>query len=759
MRKYIALLVCSFLHLLGFAQMPQDYVIPVKISVDEVQPSITISWAANRDATSYTVKRKKVTVDSYADNFSTVFSIASEAPNAVGFTDNEVSVGEQYEYEISGSFATSLPAERSTYICAGINILPLHNRGSTILLCDSSNLPAIEHNLKLLSEDLVGDGWKVIRIDTKRSSDAAEVRVVKRSIMEAYNNNPDLKQVIIIGHVPVPYSGNIAPDGHTNHSGCWPADGYYGEMVNNWTDTLTVYSTPSTRPENINLPGDGKFDQSYLPRVQLAVGRIDFTNLPAFGMAETDLLNRYLVKNHLFRTGETVISKNALIEDNFLSYTEKFSQSAWKSFAAIVGFDNVFSGQYETGLLSPGGYLWSYGNGAGVYTGASGIGSTTDFVTNAYKTVFTQLFGSYFGDWDSQDNFMRASLASGGNTLACTWGGRPHWYFHHMSAGAPIGYSALLTMNNNGIYNNPGNESEKVHIGLMGDPSLRSSYVKPVQHPMAVVNNIKIEIVWDRSSETTIAGYYVYRSNTINGSFSLLNEAPVTINKFTDDAPLEGNNVYMIRTVRIDTVITSGAFTNNSTFYNLAEGSFDSVFFSQIILPLNSISFSGSIANCAALLQWEAAGERAFSQYAVEYSPDGQHFQLIGRVTATGNEAKTKHYFKHQPMAGRAYYRVKMIDNNGSCRYSNIILLPVNCSKNTVLVYPNPVIDILNINVTLQPTESTNYASLYDATGRLVCKKILVNGTNNMDLSNVPHGIYTLKVFINGVMESSKVKR
>lgn len=573
MRKNVFFLPVLFFHLLSLAQAPKDFIIPVKINTNNLKPSITISWTANADARNYTIKRKLVTDDSYLSSFSAVGFVDNSVTVQTSFEDTTIEPGKLYEYEISGNFAVSLPADRNNYICAGIDVPAVHTRGSIVLLCDSSIVNDILNDLTVLYADLAGDGWKVIRIDVERSAGVAEV---KNKIVDAYAGNPDLKQVLIIGHVPVPYSGDIYPDGHSNHNGSWPADGYYGSMTNSWTDTGTSYSIPITRPENINLPGDGKLDQSYLPAVQLAVGRIDLSNLPSFAITEAGLLSRYLKKNHQFRHNQIHVNKSALIDDNFPAFSEKFSQSAWKSFSSLVGYDNISVGQYETDLFNGDGYLWSYGCGSGIYTGASGIAATTDFATKNYKTVFTQLFGSYFGDWDSQNNLMRASLASGGHTLTCVWGGRPHWFFHHMSAGLPIGYAELLTMNNTGGYTNTGNESNMVHIGLMGDPTLRSNYITPAQNFSVVVNGTAIDLQWTSEQDDNDA-FYIYRSNSVTGPFTLMNENPEVLNAFTDNSPLEGNNVYMLRRIKMDTIITAGEYNNNSTYANLSQGVFDSV--------------------------------------------------------------------------------------------------------------------------------------------------------------------------------------
>jgi hypothetical protein len=41
---------------------------------------------------------------------------------------------------------------------------------------------------------------------------------------------------VLIGNVPVPYSGDLNPDGHSDHDGAWPTDTYYAEMNGTWTD-------------------------------------------------------------------------------------------------------------------------------------------------------------------------------------------------------------------------------------------------------------------------------------------------------------------------------------------------------------------------------------------------------------------------------------------------------------------------------------------------------------------------------------------
>jgi len=68
-----------------------------------------------------------------------------------------------------------------------------------------------------------------------------------------------------MGNIIVPHSGNVQPDGHSNHRGAWPADVYYGDMDGVWTDE-TVNNTASIQyPHVFNVPGDGNFDQDVIP--------------------------------------------------------------------------------------------------------------------------------------------------------------------------------------------------------------------------------------------------------------------------------------------------------------------------------------------------------------------------------------------------------------------------------------------------------------------------------------------------------------
>jgi hypothetical protein len=435
------------------------------------------------------------------------------------------------------------------------------SRGKVILLVESGVAAGLAFELERLQQDLVGDGWEVLRHDVARTQ---SVQAVKQIIRNDYSADPGgVQSVFLLGHIPVPYSGNLAPDGHPDHKGAWPADVYYGDMDGTWGDSAVTVTTASSG-RNWNVPGDGKFDPSVLPSdVELQVGRVDLSNLPQFPASELELLRQYLNKNHQFRMKMVRADLRALVDDNFGTFSgEAFAATGWRSFAPLVGFGSTAAADWFP-TLGTQSHLWGYGCGAGTYTSASGVGTTADFSRNDPQVVFAMLFGSYFGDWDSENNFLRAALATPRHTLASAWAGRPYWQFHHMGLGATIGYSTRITQNNSSRYSASRN-TRSVHIALMGDPTLRMQPVAPPGALWLTNRTTGIDLGWSASSEA-VAGYHVYSGSSMGGPFTRLTPTPVTGLGFTDT---QGRgSVYMVRAVKLE-VSASG------TYYNASQGVF-----------------------------------------------------------------------------------------------------------------------------------------------------------------------------------------
>ena len=547
MFKKIVLLICLILSVSNVQGSPStDKSLLVQAQANPSTPSITLSWTSFASATGYTIQRKFKTSTTWGSTIATLGGTVNQ------WVDNSVSINTYYEYKITRN---SSVGTAYGYVASAIKLAPIEYRGRIIIVVDNTFSTTLSAKLTELQDDLRKDGWKVSRIDVSRNETPANV---KSQIQSLYNSDPNnFKSVLLIGHIPVYRSGNIAPDGHSSIP--WACDAYYGEMNGTWSTPLTT------------LPSD----------VELEVGRIDFFNLPAFSLNEQQLLSNYLTKLHNYKIRQFSVQNRMLVQDNFntvVSYP--FAENGLRTGGPLVGASNItqlptYTNPNWSSRMSEG-WLWGYFCGGGTYTSADGVATTSNFAAFQNNVIFNMSIGSYFGNWDcinnpgagtnwnnNTNNLLRAIIASG-NALTSVWAGMPNWFFHHMGLGDPIGYSVKVSMNNRtstSTYqpqNNgwQGQNFTTIHLGLMGDPSLRMSYLSPPSNLNITQNGSNLSFSWTPSNQQ-VEGYYLYR--IINGIPTRAHPNLITSNTITGNFDYEEGTEYMVRAVKLQTN-TSGSF-------------------------------------------------------------------------------------------------------------------------------------------------------------------------------------------------------
>lgn len=564
MRIFYVFGFISFLFLSTKAQVAKEQVI--RINVDVGINSLTLKWPLEDDAFTgqYEIRRRTSTDEEWGDEIATVNG------GTKSYVDRTVSPGQHYEYWVS-KLQNDVPTAFG-YVSSGIKVVLSPVKSGLIMLIDSMVIDSLKNELDQYEKDVTAEGYTVYRVLAGREERPGKVR---KRVVDAYDNaDGEVNTIFIIGHVPVPYSGDFKggsvppPDGHVegsgNHTGAWPADGFYGDMDGTWND-LNVNNTTGATTRNHNIPGDGKFDHNkFASEIELEVGRVDLHDLPAFTkFDEIALLKAYFKRNHAWRVDEWRVTERGLIDNNFLGHN--IASTGYHNLSALLPMDSVYDDRDYFTTLRQEGYLWSYGCGAGSYKSCNGIGNTVDFATDTAHTVFTLLAGSYFGDWDSRGNFLRAPL--GGVSLASAWGGIPKWYLHHMGMGQTIGFGTRITQNNvDEYYNGQFNFSQNsIHIALMGDPTLRARNMPPVSNLVATSNANVVSLSWDKA-EGDFEGYFVYRIDTL-GNFKLLTNEPLEARNFVDDQNFySGDYEYAVYTTRLET-------TPTGSYYNIGGGS------------------------------------------------------------------------------------------------------------------------------------------------------------------------------------------
>lgn len=126
----------------------------------------------------------------------------------------------------------------------------------------------------------------------------------------------------------------------------------------------------------------------------------------------------------------------------------------------------------------------------------------------------------------------------------------------------------------------------------------------------------------------------------------------------------------------------------------------------QAALPVVLVSLTSEATETGNLIKWKIASENNSSHYEVERSNDARSFVQIGRVEAV-TEQKTYDYLDRYPLSGRNYYRLNMVDKDGSSAYSPMVSQIGKTGDNVFLkIAPNPVVNATNVKLLLNGLES-----------------------------------------------------
>ncbi len=178
----------------------------------------------------------------------------------------------------------------------------------------------------------------------------------------------------------------------------------------------------------------------------------------------------------------------------------------------------------------------------------------------------------------------------------------------------------------------------------------------------------------------------------------------------------------------------------------------DDIRLSTNILPLKLIHFSAKKEQQKIRLDWTSAEEVLFSHFELERSAEGSQFSPIGRMEGKGQLQPGPayyHYYDQHPMAGTNYYRLKMVDEDGSFTYSKIV--SANGSPAVLGVDQLSLQDnLLKYRITASSVLNTDI-TIYDLQGKVVNRQQnrKVNaGVNHLSLnvSAFASGVYLIHV-------------
>lgn len=163
--------------------------------------------------------------------------------------------------------------------------------------------------------------------------------------------------------------------------------------------------------------------------------------------------------------------------------------------------------------------------------------------------------------------------------------------------------------------------------------------------------------------------------------------------------------------------------------------------------PVTLTHFTASKEHTSTALSWATADEVNSDRFEIQRSFDNKSWHQIGEVAAYGNSTTLKNYqFNDEyPANGDNYYRLKMIDKDGSFEMSKHQSVVFENLEH-ISVFPNPTADLVNLKISDAPSvekivlQSISGQTIYTATQNI---------QKPIDIKRYPAGTYLIQVHRN----------
>jgi large repetitive protein len=169
------------------------------------------------------------------------------------------------------------------------------------------------------------------------------------------------------------------------------------------------------------------------------------------------------------------------------------------------------------------------------------------------------------------------------------------------------------------------------------------------------------------------------------------------------------------------------------------------------LLPITLKKFTATPRANENVLSWTTATEKDNEFFAVERSTDGVSFTQLGRVQGAGTTTMEHNYTftDKTPVTGMNYYRLKDVAFDGTSSYSKVVAATIG-KRNSLVVYPNPATDLLNVEYTSEKDATSINIQVIDMYGKIQTTEVvnLIEGSNVLlvPVQQLAAGAYLVKV-------------
>lgn len=175
------------------------------------------------------------------------------------------------------------------------------------------------------------------------------------------------------------------------------------------------------------------------------------------------------------------------------------------------------------------------------------------------------------------------------------------------------------------------------------------------------------------------------------------------------------------------------------------------------ILPVLLVEFTGRYVENKSLLNWSIRNDLGLKTILVERL-NGDNYLQIGSVDAKAFNTPGQYSFTDEHPLRDNYYRLKLIFEDGSYKYSKVVHLSASVND-FISIYPNPSVEFVNVEFK-NPERQSYKIELINMVSQKTMLKVEVNG-NKYTIHRTPSmaaGMYILKVTNgNGEVKNFKI--
>jgi hypothetical protein len=420
-------------------------------------------------------------------------------------------------------------------------------------------------------------------------------------------------------------------------------------------------------------------------------------------------------------------------------------------------------------------------NGTGTLLGTGSTVPVT--VTTASTTVYARRQGTCNTTSDATATINSRSYIYAANGTSTSTYCTDNAGWHHFYVGNDIILSiqgnlasagtVTATIRDNGTYYlDPGNPANCTFGNTSGEAQFEMERNWNVQHTGSLSGTYNVRFYYQPAEQnavinaantwmtTYLACGYAYKYPNPDGWFWFKNQnAAYTAPDYDDDPTF-----LQLSSTGSGTTFNGINWSTIGGVTNFSGGSGAVILVPSPLLPVEWLYFSGTAQAAVNVLDWATASEQNTTRFEVQRSKDGINFSTIGEVIASGNSTEEKifQFIDNNPFIGLNYYRLNLINNDGSTEFSNVIALERNDKDKGYSFFPNPVQNEVFYQFSAETDEKIKI-EIVDVLGRIISTKILTAtpGVNTLrtDMSSLIPGSYLIRAtHVNsGMLHSAKI--